>query len=161
MSMTPPLGPAVAGAWRGALVALALVVGGIVGCGGSPTEPTRVPDTSPAVALGTRTFSGTVFETPGVNMELSLRIEAQSVRGSSRWAGLLAVLFAQEIHSVTGTYMLGTQPRRQGEVQGTFTAPSFLTAGTFEGALLEVTASGCRAERRYSGPITSAGLMSL
>ena len=90
-------------------------------------------------------------------MNLTVVIQGLSTQSSRQFPQFVVPLLAQETSSVVGSYELMTNPVRRGEVRGTFTGTSSLTAGFFEGTLTEVV-NGCVASRAYSGPITAAAL---
>ena len=129
---------------------------GMVGCGDTPTAPSSVAEV-PTSVDSLRQFSGTVeLATPTV-MDLSLRIQSRSASTTPVFPTFFATLFAQETSTVTGTYTIETTPPRMGDVSGTLTGASFLTAGHFDGVFTEDT-GGCVASRQYSGPVTAAGV---
>ena len=129
---------------------------GMVGCGDTPTAPSSVAEV-PTSVDSLRQFSGTVeLATPTV-MDLSLRIQSRSASTTPVFPTFFATLFAQETSTVTGTYTIETTPPRMGDVSGTLTGASFLTAGHFDGVFTEDT-GGYVASRQYSGPVTAAGV---
>ena len=138
------------------LASAALLLAAGVGCGDSPTGPSSVTEV-PTSVDEVREFSGVVELPTPTTMDLSLRIQRQSVDTAPLLPAFFATLFAQETGVVSGVYTLQTNPPRMGEVEGTFAWASILTAGQFEGVLIEDT-GGCIARRQYSGPVTAAGV---
>ena len=104
-----------------------------------------------------RDFSGMVELPLPTTMDLSLGIQRQSADATPLLPEFFATLFAQETGTVSGTYTIQTVPPRTGMVEGTFDGESFLTAGQFQGTLIEDT-GGCIARQQYSGPVTAAGI---
>ena len=134
-----------------------LLAAGAMGCGDSPTGPSSVMPVPTASVDEVRDFSGLVEIPLPTTMDLSLGIQRQSVDAAPLLPEFFATLFAQETGTVSGTYTIQTVPPRTGVVEGTFDGKSFLTAGQFQGTLIEDT-GGCIARQQYSGPVTAGGI---
>ena len=90
-------------------------------------------------------------------MDVTLALGGPTASLEPSLPSLFATLLAQETRPVTGTYTLQTNPIRTGQINGSFSGTSLLTAGFFRGILSEPGA-GCTAQQEYSGPVTVAGL---
>ena len=100
-----------------------------MGCGDSPTGPSRVEEVPTSSVVEVRNFSGLVELPTPTTMDLTLRIQRQSADATPLLPGFFATLLAQETTSpVSGTFTVGTVPQTGGTVEGMLTSLSSLTA---------------------------------
>ena len=131
----------------------AALLAGLVACE-SPAGPTIAippPPSLPGVCESrVDTFSG-----GGVTLTLVVQGSATADSAPARWPRLIARLFAQERCTVSGQY---ASDGRVGQVEGALTVSSTTTA-SFEGTLLEAdAATGCVAEKAYTGTLDGGSL---
>jgi len=126
---------------------LAVLVAYLAGCGESPNRPSVVTDrpVSPPKS------SARYIQVPW-DISLFFNIPGGAVVADATTAATSGNAAAGD--NLTGTY--SNTNGFGGTISGVLTGS--LDSGNFDGTLSTVTSSGCVAERRYSGPLTSAAL---
>jgi hypothetical protein len=119
-----------------------MVAAELLGCSGGPSQPSIVTN-SPAT-VPTKTTARFVQPPWDLSLLFNLPGGAVLAEGRTNAAG----------DNLTGTFTNSTG--FEGTLRGVLTGN--LDSGDFDGTLKTVTSTGCAAERRYTGPLTTTSL---